>query len=230
MTTLCWLVARLEDLPPDPGWLSAGERETARTLRVEKRRQDWLLGRYTAKLAVATYSGAHGDALARWEIRADRDGAPRVWHDGRVAGPAISLSHSGGQALCVVAPPGLAPGCDLERIEPRGDAFVETFFTARECAWLAAAGDADQTLLVTLLWSAKESALKALRHGLRKDTRSVDVTAQCEDRSDQWQPLSIENTESSRLLHGWWRTAAGFVLTVAADHATTVPRALEISR
>lgn len=227
MTTLLCLVADLDDLPADPEWLSAGERDTAHSLKIEKRRRDWLLGRYTAKRALTTSDDECDGGLARWEILADRDGAPRVWKDGRPASVEISLSHSGGRALCVVAPPGTAPGCDLERIETRSPSFVDTFFTARECAQVAEIPEAERALLVTLIWSAKESALKVLRHGLRKDTRSVQVQAQPGDGAECWQPLVVNYADSSRPMHGWWQTDAGFVLTVAADRHTHAPRWLD---
>ena len=66
-------------------------------------------------------------------------------------------------------------GCDLEMIEPRSDAFVADYFTVEEQALVARASAADRSRLLALLWSAKESALKALRAGLRLDTRCVIV-------------------------------------------------------
>lgn len=223
MTTLLCLVADSDDLPADPGWLTAGERDTAGSFKIEKRRRDWLLGRYAAKRALATSDHEFDGGLAHWEIRADHDGAPRVWRDGQPASAEISLSHSGGRAMCVVAPPDTAPGCDLERIEPRSPPFVDTFFTARECALVAETPVADQPLMVTLIWSAKESALKVLRHGLTKDTRSIEVETQLGDGMEGWQALLMHRLDTSERLHGWWRTDAGFVLTVAADRYTHAP-------
>ena len=66
-------------------------------------------------------------------------------------------------------------GCDLEIVEPRSDAFIADYFTAEEQALIERTSAADRSLLLALLWSAKESALKALRAGLRLDTRSVIV-------------------------------------------------------
>lgn len=102
-------------------------------------------------------------AAAEVEIRAAPDGAPQVLLGGRPARLAVSLSHRAGLALCAVAPAATALGCDLEVVEPRGDAFVADYLTAAERALVERAGPADRALAVALVWSAKESALKALR-------------------------------------------------------------------
>ena len=66
-------------------------------------------------------------------------------------------------------------GCDLEIVEPRSDAFVADYFTAEEQEVVRQACPADRFALIALIWSAKESALKALQSGLRIDTRSLSV-------------------------------------------------------
>ena len=65
----------------------------------------------------------------------------------------------------------MALGCDLEVIEPRSEEFVADYFTTEEQKMVSQAPIADRSKLLALLWSAKESALKALREGLRFDTR-----------------------------------------------------------
>ncbi len=77
--------------------------------------------------------------------------------------------------MCVVAPAGVSLGCDLEVIEPRSAAFVTDYFTRNEQALVERTSKEERPRLVTLLWSAKESALKALHVGLRLDTNSVEV-------------------------------------------------------
>ncbi len=231
MTGLSWLTADLDELPADQGWLSAAERAFARGLEVPKRRQDWLLGRYVAKRAVAIASGDATGSLAHWEILPASDGAPRVAVDGGVSPvngeadqpPAISISHSRGRALCVLTAAGTAPGGDLERIEPRDDAFVDTFFTARERALVVRAPAHRRDLLTTLIWSAKESALKSLRVGLRADTRSVEVDVNLGDATGDWRRSEVTCDRTGQRLPGWWRTDDGFVVTVAADRPTGVP-------
>ena len=69
----------------------------------------------------------------------------------------------------------MALGCDLELVEPRSDRFVADYLTAAEQQLVLGAGP-ERDLVANLIWSAKESALKVLRVGLRRDTRSVEVT------------------------------------------------------
>jgi len=98
-------------------------------------------------------------------------------------------------------------GCDLEIIEPRADSFVADYFTAEEQKMVAGADATDRDLRVTLLWSAKESALKALGEGLRMDTRCVAVAPHlpsCRGRQEEgnfsislpdWRPLQVQRAD-----------------------------------
>ena len=124
-------------------WLTAGEQATLARLHVAKRRSDWLLGRWTAKRALAAYLGCVS-RLARVEIRAAESGAPEVFLDGRAAPLTLSLSHAAGRGLCAVTAAGVALGCDLERIESRSRAFVADYFTDDEQRLIAAAPVSDR--------------------------------------------------------------------------------------
>lgn len=50
-----WLERSAADLPAQNDWLSASDRTRLDGMRFAKRRDDWRLGRWTAKLAVAAY-------------------------------------------------------------------------------------------------------------------------------------------------------------------------------
>lgn len=166
--------------------------------------------------------GLEEHELARLEIRAASDGAPEAFLDGSTLPVSISLTHSGDRALCALAPERAALGCDLERIEPRSAAFVETFFTADELDLYRKAREPERPLMATLIWSAKECALKLLRQGLRVDTRSVEVLLHLRLDAD-WQPLEIRQADTGRVFNGWWRAAGSFVTTFAADPAPRLP-------
>jgi acetyl/propionyl-CoA carboxylase alpha subunit/acetyl-CoA carboxylase carboxyltransferase component/phosphopantetheinyl transferase (holo-ACP synthase) len=216
-------------VPDGDEWLTAAERTVMAGLPVPPRRADWRLGRFTGKRAVGASLGLPEDAssLARIEIRADGEGAPEALVDGAAAPLTISLSHRGGRAVCAVARPGVTLGCDLELVEPRSLAFVDDFFTDDERRCVLAAPERDRPRIATLTWSAKESALKALRIGLRRDTRSVEVTFDAATPMvEGWSPVAVRMVEDQRTLHGWWRVDGDRLLTVIADPPTPPPASL----
>ena len=224
-----WLEQSECDIPAPPvnctdiNWLSASERVRLATLRFPKRRADWLLGRWTAKRAVAQWLKLSGKLqnLADVEIRAAADGAPEAFLAGQPGPVAISLSHREGCAVCAVAPEGTALGCDLEFIEPRSEVFVADYFSAeeRDLVDLQDTPPA-RSRLVTLIWSAKESALKALRAGLRLDTRCVVVSPG--NGTGLWHPLQVRH-DSGRAFNGWWQTSNSMVRTVLTDPPALSP-------
>lgn len=245
-----WLEQREVDVPPNNDWLSASELACLNAMRFPKRRADWRLGRWTAKYALSFYLNALGDrqALASIEIRPAASGAPEVFVADRPAPAAISLSHCNGNALCAIAPFGTALGCDLELVEPRSDAFIADYFTAEEQELVAQAAAADRSFLSTLLWSAKESALKALHQGLRLDTRSATVnlpertTAPKPDEEPRaanpspdlehccsvWHPLEVRCT-SGEVFRGWWQQTGNLMRTLVAAPAPSSPIILRIA-
>ncbi|HUE22701.1 MAG TPA: 4'-phosphopantetheinyl transferase superfamily protein [Bryobacteraceae bacterium] len=226
-----WLEQTSADLPAGDDWLSVNEAIRQHGMRFPKRRADWRLGRWTAKRLVAVHLSLPADprSLARIEIRAAPGGAPEVVLGSEPAPVVISISHRGGRAVCAIAGPQAALGCDLEIAEPRSQAFATDYFTAAEQELLAQASLADRWQLLALLWSGKESVLKALRVGLRLDTRCVAIDpflGQVSDGSD-WRPLCAHH--DGQVLSGWWRQTGGpvrtMVRTMVAVPAPAAPRA-----
>ncbi len=223
-----FLTQTLGCLPQNESWLSPGEKIRLASLRFSKRRSDWTLGRWTAKVALRSYYiriGQEAPDYPALEIRNAPDGAPEVFLAGRSARVSMALSHSGGTGFCVLTDPMIKLGCDLETIQARDRVFMEDYFCEEESAFVAEAPAGENPWLVTLIWSAKESALKCLRAGLRRDTRSVLVGL---DRrhGPGWNPLTVRCLESSRLFYGWWMRAGAYVHTVAADLPSLEPVAL----
>jgi 4'-phosphopantetheinyl transferase len=211
----------MDDVPKGTGWLSDAEAARLAGLRFPKRRTELRLSRWTAKIAIARVVGNR--SLAGIEVRPAPDGAPTPLLDGVPAPLSISLTDRADWAVCLLGPPGLAVGCDLELVEPREAVFVLDWFTPREQA-LVAAGEHD--LLANVIWSAKESALKVLRTGLRRATRSVEVDLDPAATGAEWTPCTVRPVEGGSFA-GWWRRYGDFVLTVAADGEHGPPHELE---
>jgi len=225
-----WLEQTEADLPAENAWLSANEIARLNGMRFAKRRDSWRLGRWTAKRALASYLNlpAHPLVLRRIEIRSAPSGAPEGFLADKPAVVTISLSHRAGRAVCAVAPSGVELGCDLEAIEPHGDAFLSDYFTAEEQALVAQAPAADRARLLTLLWSGKESALKALHTGLRLDTRSVIVSPDDESFDlNGWSRLQVRYT-GGRIFYGWWQHIDNTLRTVVANSPLDSPIPLMI--
>jgi 4'-phosphopantetheinyl transferase len=154
-------------------------------------------------------------------------GAPEAFVPAGRAPLSISLTHRAGVGVCVVGPAGAALGCDAEVIEPRSDAFAADYFTAGEQLTIARTPLPGRPRLLALLWSGKESALKALRAGLRLDTRSVvldPVDTVCPQNT--WLPLLVRY-DAARQFHGWWRYEGDLLLTALADPRPAPPILLE---
>jgi 4'-phosphopantetheinyl transferase len=224
--SLRWLSQGMADVPDDDAWLSPREAAWIARMRFRKRRSEFRLGRWTAKKALALYLGRREEDLAAVEIDRAPDGAPAPLVDGRPAEAYVTMTDRADQAVCLVGPPGPALGCDLELVEPRSDAFVGDFLTPAEQRLVAAAGDADgRALLTNLVWCGKEAALKVLRTGLRRDTRSVEVSLPGGPLVDGWSPLLVRAAEGN-VFPGWWHRFGAFVLTVAATGPFPPPRPL----
>jgi 4'-phosphopantetheinyl transferase len=235
---LYWFEQSLRNVPQRETWLSAIEADYSRNLRFPKRRADWLLGRWTAKNAVAAFLDIPAEplALSDIEIRSALSGAPEVFLGDEPAPVSISLSHRAGVGACALASSCVLLGCDLETVEFHGDAFAADYFAAEEQALVAKFEAEDRLWLLALLWSAKESALKLLREGLRLDTRHVVVSFLGKEfRTDNqenfaqrecisirtssqhkcWSPLRVCHA-NAQIFYGWWSKTGDSLRTVLA--------------
>jgi len=199
MQDLVWLVTRREEVPEGDAWLSAFEAERASRMSVPQRRADFRHGRWTAKRALdQAFGRQHEQAPPRWCVRPADDGAPEAFEaEGAPAPFALSISHRAGLAAALVTSKGIRPGIDLELVEERSDQLISQFFTDKEQRRVRTAPLEQRALTACLVWSAKESALKALRTGLREDTRAVEVEWQELPVADSWRDVVV--THGSRL-------------------------------
>lgn len=212
------------DVPDSNDWLGNSEREHLRTLTFLKRRADWRLGRWSAKCAIATLQNISldPDLLASIEIRPGASGAPEVFRQGVPANITISISHRAGVGICALTDNHVRLGCDLEVVEPHSPAFVADYFAPEEQELTEKVASEDQWRIIALLWSAKESALKALQEGLRRDTRSVIVKPGSLGLGEGWSSVQVHSIDGN-VFHGWWRESQRRVQTVLADEFFAAP-------
>jgi 4'-phosphopantetheinyl transferase len=224
MTAPGWLTGSLAEVPAGDGWLGARERRALEALRVEKRRADWRLGRWTAKAAVGAWLAL---PALRIEIVAGDDGAPEAWLDGERAPVSVSLSHRGGRALAAVTSAPAVVGCDLELVEPRSGAFVREWLAPAEQRLVAAFDGPERDRIANLVWTSKEAAAKVRREGLRLDVRraAVDVP-DATARAADWRPLAVDWGRERGRTAGWWRAEPGWVMAIFGDPAPDRPRRL----
>jgi 4'-phosphopantetheinyl transferase len=220
MTAPGWLTSSAAEVPPGEAWLSARERAVLAGLRLAKRRDDWRLGRWTAKAVVAAWLGVGAE---RVEVLAAADGAPDAWLDGAPAPVSLSLSHRAGRALAAVTDMPAAIGCDLEVVEHRSGPFVREWLTAGEQAALEPLDGAARDVAANLMWAGKEAAAKVRREGLRLDIRRADVELGVPGAG--WRPLTVRWGEGGTTA-GWWCAGAGWVMTIAGSPAPASPSRL----
>ena len=219
-----------EDVPTGDEWLTAAECVALDGLVFEPRRRDWRAGRWVGKAAVAAWLRERGWCLTPHdvEILVADDGGPEVRVPGVSDPPGISLSHGDGVAVCTVAPAKRAVGCDIETVADHSGAFTARYMTVTEQRWLANAGPVDRARLSTLLWCAKESALKAIREGLRLEPRTVEVKRPQSEYSPGvvgWGEVVVEARKPTRRrFDGWWQEECNRMTVIIADEGESSPR------
>lgn len=216
-TPVHWRLGHTRDVPAGVAWLSEAERAIVPATARPKRHREWRLGRWTTKQLLS----AHGWCDA--EVLRASSGAPVVARAGTRLPVQVSISHRDELGLSCLTGPAVALGCDIEFIEPRLPVFVADYFTGGEQADVTRASPASRDTVVTAIWSAKESALKALRTGLRRDARTVEVTLVHVASADGWCPLTVRDLTDVRHLPGFWRTSDDrrYVITLVATSPVT---------
>jgi phosphopantetheinyl transferase len=150
-------------------WLTAAELRTYETLRLPKRRREWLAGRVAAKEVVRRrYGLAGGGGLGAVEIVTEPRGRPSYRLGMRPARFGLSISHVEPVAVAALARhPGEAIGVDVERVEARGPGFESLLLSPREKTALEGVTGTERSRRVTQIWAVKEAVSKALGIGLR---------------------------------------------------------------
>jgi len=218
-STVYWLSQDLSTSKGINDWLSEREKSILEQLHFTKRRSDWRLGRFTAKEMILRFLQIQNVVVQfdEIEILPEADGSPKVFLKNETAPFTVSISHSHNRAFCILNPSGKPVGCDLEFLEQRSENFVKDYFTEMEMSFVKSCLPRHKTLASNLIWSSKESVLKALKEGLRLDTRSVNINIDAfVPGKDEWQNFTVE-IDKSENYHGCWKQEGDFVYTLATD-------------
>ena len=205
--------------PPDD-FLSGEEKKSLSELRFQKRRTDWLRGRWTAKRLLQLADPACSNLpIQSIQVANEPEGAPYLLINGNQRYPGIlSISHCGPYALCALSENRM--GCDLEHIERRPDIFIEDFFTRAEVQRVRESPEVQRPILVNLVWSMKEAVLKSIGKGLRLDTRMVEVDPPrdltlAKAKKPGWKPVTVHSPAVNQPISAWWQLKNEYVLTLA---------------
>jgi phosphopantetheinyl transferase len=209
-----WSIADEASIDCRTSYLSKAEQSIFDGFRFDLRRDSFLAGRWVAKRLIQNVL-LPDKSFCEISILNESSGKPYAVYDGERLDGELSISHAGKWAAAALSVDGLSVGVDIEVTTPRSSAFVVDYFSSGECALLNDRTD-KYDLNVTVIWSAKESMLKALGLGLRLDTRRVRVTSIGFHRgsgSDGWNPLGLESDNSVWV--GCWRQINEVVLVCA---------------
>jgi len=205
-----------KDVPVDLDWLHPSELEIYNSFRFEKRKQDWLLGRWTAKnlLIENYYTDLDPDKIA---ILAGENRAPYVYLNGEKNHHLISISHSHALSFCVSTNQEIQVGCDLEKIEKRSDFFLQDYFSDLERRKVNSIGKVlSEEMLYTTFWSAKEALMKATRQGMSLHPKKIEIS-NIEFDGSPWKSLEIKNLETEESYYGKFGMKGDMVFVLVSD-------------
>jgi 4'-phosphopantetheinyl transferase len=138
------------------------ETEYLSTLRSERRRNSYLLGRYAAKLALReplSEPDPKGIEIVKGVFEQP------IVRSGRKGGWGVTISHAGSLAVCLAFPSEHPLGVDVERIDEARQETILSQLSPREIGWVESSAT-DRQRVTTALWAAKEALSKVLTTGL----------------------------------------------------------------
>ena len=160
----------LQNLPPASTVLSEREQAFFQTLKLPKRRTEWLGGRLALKRLVARQTQLPLNDIE--VLPQDQNGKPQLHLSGKATSLVFSITHSHGYAVAAISSSAKYLGIDLEKIAPRINAWKEDFFHPSELT-----EDSDEFL--TALWTQKEAVVKLLGTGLALNSFDVRCINGC---------------------------------------------------
>ena len=167
---------------PSIAWLVAAERAELAMLSDERRRREWLAGRWAAKqlLIQASMAGCALDVEICSRDAGRRGSRPRIRIAGQPFFGSLSIAHtSKGAIAALAASERLTIGVDLVNLDEMAavsasGGFARLWYTPLERCWIVA----DQLRRTATLWGIKEAVYKACQRGETWSPRDVVVWPQ----------------------------------------------------
>lgn len=151
----------------DTPWEAFNERELARAegMPVNKRRHEWLAGRYAAKVALRSWQTFDRvDELSAITIENSNRACNKGQPVASIKEAYVSISHSWDVAVAVVS---AAPvGVDVEKLRAFSPAAEDMAFTASEKGRDSIISPGGERRWLTLAWCFKEAFMKAHGRGV----------------------------------------------------------------
>jgi 4'-phosphopantetheinyl transferase len=162
------MFARYEEIVD---FLHPQEREYYETLKFQKRIQSYLIGRLSAKKAIASLVG--DDNLAKILIQAGIFTQPITTYEDK-QNIQVSISHCDNFGAAIAFPEAHPMGIDIEKISKEQNEVIEREVTESEIKFIKKMHFSYE-LMLTLLWTAKEALSKVLKTGLMTPFKIYEV-------------------------------------------------------
>jgi 4'-phosphopantetheinyl transferase len=143
-------------------FLQENEIENYQQYTHQRRQQSFLLGRFSAKLAIHTWLGVPCTAV---QLTTGVFKQPIVLLNNELK-PQVSISHGDDYGAAIAFSELHPMGIDIEKIAAEKIQVIQTQLTLAEIALINQFEDNLLAPLTTLLWSAKEALSKTLRSGM----------------------------------------------------------------
>lgn len=161
-------------------WLTDGERETLAGLQAQRRREEWLLGRWLAKKLIldqARVTPITPAPLGECDVEIfsldglGRRTRPRIMIGGLAQSWSLSIAHSEDLVLVALSThPRVSVGVDVVAVQSWTNSSLEMWFTTAERRWIETGAARPSTL-----WAIKEASYKAVNQGEPFVPRKIEV-------------------------------------------------------
>lgn len=156
-------IVELSKVPCAEEFLTKRELETYKAFKIDKRKKEWLGGRYALKKLACDFFNFD---IKHMEVNNLPSGQPVLLVPGGTKLP-VSITHSGEYAAAAIALTGQSIGLDIEIVEQRSSSWVKQCFDKRELSSKSAP-------FLTELWAKKEAVLKFLGVGLKLSCTDIN--------------------------------------------------------